>query len=509
MKRLTTEEFNSRVKELNANLILKSEYVNKMTKCEFYCTICKKSFYRTPKAFLYNSSCKWCSLKEKHQKQSELMKSRPRYGCFDNAITLERFKERCKDISDFEVDYSTYKSRKDKVRVRHKACSRWFYIKACAFYTTPKCLACVEDDRRAKISKSLKSSEALKKHHERRNVLCNENFKDIVYKLVGDEYTFLEPYIDNCTRIKVRHNLCGHEYEVSPNHFISKGTRCPYCFRSASNAELDVKLFIENSYSGEIYRNVRNVIPPHELDIYIPEKKLAIEFNGTYWHSSLYKDKNYHFNKSQKCEEKGIRLIHIWEYEWDDERQRPILENIIKNALGVNENKIYARKLDIEIRPSKEMREFFNKNNIQGFRPGKFSICLVDKKTREVYMAYQMGHCYFGKGKYEWEVIRGATKLGCTVVGGASKIWKYFIDNYNPQSCVYYIDYNYFNGNSLPYLGLQYIATQSSFKNLWVETGEVRNREPSRHKEIKELREKGLVIPLYNAGTKVYIYNKE
>lgn len=259
---------------------------------------------------------------------------------------------------------------------------------------------------------------------------------------------------------------------------------------------------------GEVLNNYRKLISPYELDIYIPEKRVAIEFNGTYWHNDENKPKDYHFKKSILCEEKGVRLIHIWEYEWENKRQRPILKNIIKSALGVNENRIYARKLDIEVRPSKDMREFFNKNNIQGFRAGKFSICLVDKNTREVYMAYQMGHCYFGKGKYEWEVIRGVTKLGYTVVGGASKIWKYFIDNYNPKSCVYYVDYNYFNGNSITYLGLKYITTQSSFKNFWVETGEVKNREPYRHKEIKELIEKGLVIPIHNAGTKVYVWER-
>ena len=121
-------------------------------------------------------------------------------------------------------------------------------------------------------------------------------------------------------------------------------------------------------------------------------------------------------------------------------------------------------------------------------------------------MAYMMGHCFFGKGKYEWEVIRGATKLGYNVVGGASKIWNYFLAEYNPTNCVYYIDYNYFNGNSLPYLGLTYIKSQAGFKNWWVKTNEVKNREPLRHKEIMRLQALGEVIPIYNAGTKVYVW---
>ena len=216
-------------------------------------------------------------------------------------------------------------------------------------------------------------------------------------------------------------------------------------------------------------------------------------------------DKNYHFNKSKVCEEKNIRLIHIWEYEWNNIRQRPILENIIKNALGVNGNKVYARKCKIIIKSSREMREFFDTNNIQGFRGGKFAICL--EYNNEIVMSYMVGSAFFGKGKYEWEIIRGATKLGYTVVGGASKIWKYFIENYNPKNCVYYIDYNYFNGNSLKNLPqMQYIKTQPSFKNYWVKERVVKNREPHRNAEIKLLYKKGDVIPIYNAGTKVYVW---
>lgn len=269
----------------------------------------------------------------------------------------------------------------------------------------------------------------------------------------------------------------------------------------ASKAELELKKYVEDIYGHPVTRLHDSSL---ELDIYIPEKKLGIEYNGNYWHSLKNKDKNYHYNKSKHFEEKGIRVIHIWEYEWNNERQRPILENIIKNALGLNMEKVYARKCSIEVRPSASMKDFFNKNNIQGFRGGKFAICLV--YNNEVIMAYMMGHCYFGKGKYEWEVIRGATKLGYTVVGGASKIWKYFIENYNPANCVYYIDYNYFNGNSLPYLGLTYLKSQPGFKNWWVKTNTVKNREPQRHKEIKELYKKGEVVPIYNAGTKVYVW---
>lgn len=272
--------------------------------------------------------------------------------------------------------------------------------------------------------------------------------------------------------------------------------------RNLSKPQIELQEFIKSIYNGTMILNTKKVITPYELDIYLPDKQLAIEFNGNYYHTTQHIDKNYHYKKSKLCEEKGIRLIHIFEYEWDNERQRHILQNIIKSALKVNKT-IYARKLNIIVKKSKEMKQFFDENNIQGFRGGSFAICLCDKETQEVYMSYLFGNAFFSKGKYEYEVIRGATKLGYNVIGGASKIWNYFINNYNPKSCVYYIDYNYFNGNSIKNLnGMQYIKTQLSFKNYFVKEGIVRNRNPMNHKHIKYLEEQGLVYPIYNARHK-------
>lgn len=259
---------------------------------------------------------------------------------------------------------------------------------------------------------------------------------------------------------------------------------------------------------SEIVTNARGVIDKYELDMYIPSKKVAIEYNGLYWHSSLNKPDDYHYHKSKLCEEKGIRLIHVWEHEWDDSRKQPILKSIIKNALGITNNKIYARNTYCSIEKSASLREFVDTNNIAGFRGGKFAITLRDKKTDELLMTYIIGHAFFGKGKYQYEVIRGATKLNTTVVGGASKIWKYFISKFSPESCVYYIDFNYFNGNSIQKLGLQYITSQPGVWNWWVNEYDVRNREPGRNKEIRELINKGEVVPIYTAGTKVYLYKK-
>jgi len=62
--------------------------------------------------------------------------------------------------------------------------------------------------------------------------------------------------------------------------------------------------------------NNRSVLNCLELDIYLPEYNVAIEFNGLYWHSELYKEKDYHLNKTLECKKKGVDLLHIFEDDW-------------------------------------------------------------------------------------------------------------------------------------------------------------------------------------------------
>lgn len=142
---------------------------------------------------------------------------------------------------------------------------------------------------------------------------------------------------------------------------------CPLCAQSGkvSGPEKALREFVE-SLGFPLEYNKRDVIAPLELDIYIPDKKVAIEYNGNYWHCELNKTPTYHLNKYKKCAEKNIRLIQVWEYEWYDERKRPIIESIIKSALGVYDEKLNARECELVILPSKEVQSFLDMNNLGG-----------------------------------------------------------------------------------------------------------------------------------------------
>lgn len=124
--------------------------------------------------------------------------------------------------------------------------------------------------------------------------------------------------------------------------------RCMICHPrnfGVSRAEKDFVEFLKG-FGFSLLEHDRSVIGPYELDAYIPEKKLAFEFNGMFWHSEQAgKDRNYHLEKTRLCGEKGIRLVHVFEDEWRD--GRAIAESRIKDMLGVHENTVFARKCSI------------------------------------------------------------------------------------------------------------------------------------------------------------------
>jgi csr/mutH/archaeal HJR family nuclease len=98
-----------------------------------------------------------------------------------------------------------------------------------------------------------------------------------------------------------------------------------------SKNEAELHEWLKSIYTGEIQLNSKIPNTLLELDFYLPEKKLAIEFNGNYWHSTRFKDKNYHLKKTQLCQDLGINLIHIFEYEWLSSKE--ICKLIISLAL--------------------------------------------------------------------------------------------------------------------------------------------------------------------------------
>ncbi|WP_235631035.1 zinc-ribbon domain-containing protein [Mycobacteroides abscessus] len=125
---------------------------------------------------------------------------------------------------------------------------------------------------------------------------------------------------------------------VSARTRSGDGTNCPTCHAGilVSRGEKAITELIRDLLGAhtQILTSTRTVPGTSEVDIVVPERKLAIEFNGLYWHTERTgRGKDYHIGKTRACAAAGLRLIHVWEDDWH--LRRAGVERLIRNALGV------------------------------------------------------------------------------------------------------------------------------------------------------------------------------
>lgn len=233
---------------------------------------------------------------------------------------------------------------------------------------------------------------------------------------------------------------------------------CKYCsvYKGYSSIEEELINFIKDSYdTGDIILKTRKLLLGNkEVDIFLPSSNIAIEMNGIYWHSEIWgKYKNYHLDKTQELLEKDIRLIHILDHEWVN--KKPIIQSMLLNYIGKTQYKIYARKCEIKEISFKLKNEFFIKNHIQGDCPSKFNIGLFD--NNELVSCISFGKERFKKDSISYELLRFCNKLNTNVIGGASRLFKYFLKTNNPEKIITFADRRFSQGNLYYQLGFNFI----------------------------------------------------
>lgn len=254
------------------------------------------------------------------------------------------------------------------------------------------------------------------------------------YELISIEYTNNKQKLDYvCPK--------GHKWNIAFNDF-QQGKRCPICVRSVSKKEIELQDFVEG-LGLKIIRNSRKIIAPKELDIFIPSKNLAIEYCGLYWHSELMggKERKYHRNKLDLCRERNIRLITIFEDEYINYPE--VVKSRIKNALGIIENKIYARKCVVKEISSKEGRLFLGKYHLQGSGRAKYYFGLFYENELLLIMSFGAPARAHARKKGLIELKRMCNKPGTSIVGGVSKVFKFcseFLRNEGFTEVVSYCD---------------------------------------------------------------------
>lgn len=173
-------------------------------------------------------------------------------------------------------------------------------------------------------------------------------------------------------RAKWKCPSCGYSWEAYVYNRTSGYGECFKCSaKSGSKPQRELSEFIE-SFGFRPQLNIRTVLASSkELDIYIPELKLAVEFNGVYWHSTLDRKKSTrHYDKWRECEAAGIRLFVVWSDDWKD--RRLLVERLLKAELGVRDkSSISAHETVTKPLRSADAFSFLEANHIRGPASGK------------------------------------------------------------------------------------------------------------------------------------------
>lgn len=442
-KRLTNEEFIKRCKERKGYEPL-SEYVNNSTPVRFRHIECGRVFSMKPAKFFSGQGCVKCSKKKMGAKFSA--ENRKKFTEMLEKLELE--------IAD--RNYS-YRSRTDIVHVRCKKCGREQHSYSGNILKGHGCAHC--------------SGVACQKHYSIVETLAK---KAPDWEIIGE-------YTNAKTATLFRHKKCGKTFYRIPDTVLRQPNSCRHCNTSKGEAAVcDFILDILGEESKSVICNGRGLLHGKELDIYIPTRKLAIEYDGLYYHSyeKLKKKEDklgipaqaYNEWKTEECLKRGVRLIHIFEDEWLEKQN--IVEDKLKAVLRVPAKRYYARKLTIKTIPRTIADAFYDNNHIQGSTNVTVSIGLYDK---EELLAVQSFLPYTRREMSNtWELARYATKLGTQVVGGFSRCLKWFERQYDPNEVISFADKRWCDQFSNVYETTGFVREGDVPRNYWYIQGQKR-----------------------------------
>jgi len=306
----------------------------------------------------------------------------------------------------------------------------------------------------------------------RRCYLCNGNIKknilDIKTSLEQEGYNLMSENYIGCQDHLTTKCPNGHTYSFTWDNWSSKGSRCSTCGSSGvSKEEVALRGFI--SEHAEVSTNNRFICKPKELDIVIPDKKIAIEYCGLYWHSELTgKGESYHLKKLEHCLNNNYKLITVFadEFRYKNAICRSRLLSYIDRSSFI---KIYARNCKVVAINAKQAHRFCEENHLQGYGAGSsIKLGLLYNDALVAVMTFSKpsiakGHKIAKEGI--WELHRFCSKLNTEIVGGASKLLKYFERNYPWSELFSYADRRWSDGALYTKLGFEF--DQHTKPNYW------------------------------------------
>ena len=400
-------------------------------------------------------------------------------GCLTNHIknehdlTVELFLEKYADQYDFnlfkinkqKIKRISHLQENEKNRIECKICNKFFKKLS---HTHLKQHNITPDKYKQKFNVNSTCSASTTNIQKTKSI--NSQFQGILDRIA--EYNchplFSEKQYEGVADNKKYEFKCN----VCSSIFLStlddgKGPICKICnpsllFKPNKKAENELYEFLNFLLPDKIMCNDRTAIAPFELDFYVPFKNIAIEYNGLYWHSEYYKDKKYHLNKNQLCEQRNIHLIQIFEDEWQNKKElvKTKLKHILKEN---NTERIYARKCVVKEIDFTTTKIFLENNHIQGndnstYKYGLFSanelVAVMTFSKPRIALGAKLTNSYF-------ELCRYAALTSKVVIGGSGKLLSYFINKNNPIKIITYADkrWTYNTDNLYTKLNFKYIHT--------------------------------------------------
>lgn len=423
-KRDTSESFIKKAKTVHGDKYDYSKVDYKGTK-ERICIICPEhgEFWQIPNGHLIGQGCPKCSKISSNRKLS---------------LGKEEFINRSKKKHGDLYDYSNIEYINQNTPVRIICPEHGEFLQKPEYHQNGHgCPIC-----------------AIEKNARNRRYTLSE-FVEISKRIHGDKYDYSKTKYDGIYK-KIIITCPSHgDFIQRPNDHIC-GCGCPKCSISFSKPENEIYEYIK-TISNNVVKHDRSILDGYEIDIFLPDNNIGIEFDGLFWHSEKnISDMNYHLKKTEECEKNGIRLIHIFEDEWI--YKKDIVKSRISSLLGIN-NRVYGRKCIVKEISNKESKSFLDETHIQGSINSKYSYGLFYNDEIVAVMTFGDVRKNLGRNRENgtYELLRYSSKQGINVIGGPSKLLKYFIKNIKPNKIITYADRRWSRGNLYEKLNFKFI----------------------------------------------------
>ena len=419
----TTEQFIKEAKIAHGNKYnySKTQYVNAKTKV---CIICPEhgEFWQYPNTHLNSKGCPKCS-------NERLWDNRK------DKTTKDGFIQKAREIHGNKYDYSKIE-----------------YINT----STKVCIICPEHGEFWQTPSAHLSGQGCPK--------CGKQHLSILFRGTIDEFVKKANIIHNnrydyskVEYIRGNDKVCiicpehGEFWQTPNNHLQGHG--CPKCAvgKNISSEENEISEYIEELIDDNIILNSRDIISPNELDIYVPSRNVAFEYDGLYWHSDKFVGRDYHLSKTEKAITKGIKLIHIFEDEWL--YKKDIVKSMINKELGCSKI-IDASNCDAKIIKNNVAETFVNNNSIQYYVPCDFNMGLYYRDELLSTISFKNDKV---NGHYLLQNF--CDKKYFTVRKGIIKLINEFINMMKPKEIITYIDRRWDNSDVFYEIGFKHIES--------------------------------------------------